>query len=235
MLRLVVFSGAGISAQSGLKTFRDSDGLWESYHVYDVATPEAWVKDPKLVMQFYNERRYQVYNAKPNRAHELVALLEDHYDVQVITQNIDDLHERAGSSKVLHLHGEITKCRSTTDESLVYHCNHWEMKYGERCEKGSLLRPHIVWFGEPVPNITKAFDYVKRADIFLIVGTSLQVYPAAGLLDVVSNKAKVVYIDPKPKQTDRIVEHIPLDAVSGMEQFFLKQGLIDEDIKKNKR
>ena len=182
MKKISILTGAGMSAESGLRTFRDSDGLWESHNVYDVATPEAWQRDPELVLNFYNERRRQVRKAKPNKAHLALAKLEKKYDVHIITQNIDDLHERGGSTQVLHLHGEINKVRSTVDSRLIYELDHWEMKLGDKCEKGSQLRPHIVWFGEPVPMIEKAIPIVKTADIVIVIGTSLGVYPAAGLV-----------------------------------------------------
>ena len=197
MKKIVVLSGAGISAESGLKTFRDSDGLWENHRIEDVATPEAWFKDPELVLKFYNERRKQVNESEPNNAHSALAKLESHYEVNIITQNIDDLHERAGSSNVHHLHGEINKARSTVDPSLVYKLDHWEMKMGDRCEQGSQLRPHIVWFGEAVPMIEYVIPYVENANKVLVIGTSLAVYPAAGLINYVSDDAEKYYIDPK--------------------------------------
>ena len=197
MEKIVVLSGAGMSAESGLKTFRDSDGLWENHRIEDVATPEAWFKDPELVLKFYNERRKQVNESEPNNAHSALAKLESHYEVNIITQNIDDLHERAGSSNVHHLHGEINKARSTVDPSLVYKLDHWEMKMGDTCEQGSQLRPHIVWFGEAVPMIEYVIPYVENANKVLVIGTSLAVYPAAGLINYVSDDAEKYYIDPK--------------------------------------
>lgn len=197
MQKLIVFSGAGVSAESGLKTFRDSDGLWEEYNVMDVATPEAWAADPELVLEFYNKRREQALKAEPNAAHLAIAELEDHFDVTVITQNIDNLHERAGSKNVLHLHGEITKSRSTVDPSLIYDINGYHINRGDKCEKGSQLRPHIVWFGEPVPNIAIAQEIVSMADILLIVGTSLNVYPAAGLIHFTDFRVRKFLVDPK--------------------------------------
>jgi NAD-dependent deacetylase len=180
--KLIVLTGAGISAESGLKTFRDSDGLWEGYDVNEVATPGGWRKNPELVIQFYNVRRRDVIAAIPNAAHEGLAELEKYFDVCIITQNIDDLHERAGSSKVLHLHGEIFKMRSELDESLVYPIRD-DMQPGDKGTDGGQLRPHIVWFEEPVPLIAEAGRLVRAADIFVIIGTSLAVYPAAGLID----------------------------------------------------
>ena len=180
--KLVVLSGAGVSAESGLKTFRDSDGLWEGYNIEDVATPRAWRKDPKLVLDFYNYRRKNVLDAKPNAAHYGLAELEKSFAVTIITQNIDDLHERAGSTNVLHLHGEIFKMRSERSEDLIYEIR-GDMKLGDVAEDGAQLRPGIVWFEEPVPMIEEAIPIVRSADIFVIVGTSLVVYPAAGLVN----------------------------------------------------
>lgn len=200
MKKLVVFTGAGISAESGLKTFRDSDGLWENYRIEDVATPMAWIKNRRLVLDFYNLRRKQVLEAQPNAAHKGLVELEKHYDVHIITQNIDDLHERAGSKKVLHLHGEIRKSKSTVDPSLIYDINGWEIKEGEKCEKGSQLRPHIVWFGEAVPELENAAYIASLADIFLIIGTSLQVYPAASLINYAPPDSLKYYIDPLASQ-----------------------------------
>ncbi|HEX4886863.1 MAG TPA: Sir2 family NAD-dependent protein deacetylase [Luteibaculaceae bacterium] len=195
---LVVLSGAGISAESGLKTFRDSDGLWENYNVYEVATPEAWDANPSLVLQFYNERRDQVCKASPNKGHTLLALLDDYFDCTIITQNIDDLHERAGSEKVLHLHGEIMNARSSVNETAVYRLKpgaHIHM--GDRCEWGSQLRPDVVWFGEAVTQLEPAAQIVAQADIIVIVGTSLNVYPAAGLVQYSQPEAKIYLIDPQ--------------------------------------
>lgn len=193
---VVVLSGAGVSAESGLKTFRDSDGLWENHHVEDVATPQAWRRDPELVQRFYNERRQQVVAAEPNAAHRALAQLEKVCPVSVITQNIDDLHERAGSSKVLHLHGEILKARSSRNEHLLYETNGADIEMGQKCELGSQLRPHVVWFGEAVPAMDEAMQWVRKADILLVVGTSLAVYPAASLVSFVPPAAEVVVIDP---------------------------------------
>ncbi|MBK5286328.1 MAG: NAD-dependent deacylase, partial [Bacteroidia bacterium] len=181
--KLVAFTGSGISAESGLKTFRDSDGLWEEYNVYDVATPEAWYRNRKLVLDFYNARRKQVINAKPNAAHYSLAKLESSFDVSIITQNIDDLHERAGSKNVLHLHGELMKSQSTLDKKLLYPVSGTELNEGDKCERGSQLRPFVVWFGEEVPMIPRAAEIISEAEILIIVGTSLQVYPAAGLIE----------------------------------------------------
>lgn len=195
--RLVVLTGAGISAESGLKTFRDSDGLWEGYNILDVATPEAWQRNPELVQQFYNERRKQVLQAQPNDAHLLLAKLEELFEVQIITQNIDDLHERAGSSNITHLHGIITYAQSDRNASLLYAIDGAEIKIGQLCELGSQLRPHVVWFGEAVPMIETAAVICSEADLFLLIGTSLAVYPAAGLLDYVPINVLKYIIDPK--------------------------------------
>lgn len=180
--KLVVLTGAGISAESGLRTFRDSDGLWEGFNIEDVATPRAFKKDPELVLRFYNMRRKDVLNVQPNAAHTGLAQLEEDFDVHIITQNIDDLHERAGSTRVLHLHGEIFKMRSVADESLVYDIRDY-IKLGDKAEDGAQLRPHIVWFEEPVPMIEDAIEVMQTAEVFVVVGTSLVVYPAAGLVN----------------------------------------------------
>ena len=206
--KIVVFTGAGISAESGLKTFRDSGGLWEEYKVEEVATPEAWENDPAMVLTFYNKRRKQVMAAKPNAAHYAIVELEKKFDVHVITQNIDDLHERAGSKKVLHLHGEITKSQSSADPTLIYKIKGWEMRLGEKCKKGSQLRPHIVWFGEFVPQMETAGKIAATADLFIIIGTSLNVYPAAGLVDFVPADSPKYLIDPQAVRKDHIMNLI---------------------------
>ncbi len=203
--RIVVLTGAGVSAESGIKTFRDSGGLWEEYDIMEVATPEAWERNRDLVMEFYNQRRKQLYEVEPNDAHYALAELEKHYDVHIITQNVDDLHERAGSSQVMHLHGELKKVRSSVDENLVYDLEGWELKPGDTCELGSQLRPHIVWFGEPVPMIPAAADLSNTADIYIIIGTSLNVYPAASLVNYVRPDTPVYLIDP----SEVSVGHIP--------------------------
>ncbi|HSF54529.1 MAG TPA: Sir2 family NAD-dependent protein deacetylase [Algoriphagus sp.] len=197
MQKLVVLTGAGVSAESGIRTFRDSNGLWENHDIMDVASPEGWRRNRDLVLDFYNHRRKQARECHPNEAHISLAKLESHFDVQIITQNVDDLHERAGSSKVLHLHGELSKSQSSLDPSLVYPMDHWEIKPGDKCEKGSQLRPFIVWFGEPVPMMVPAMEITRTADIFLILGTSMQVYPAASLIDYVPPSAKKFLIDPQ--------------------------------------
>ena len=216
--KIVVFSGAGMSAESGIKTFRDSGGLWEEYKIEDVATFEAWTRNQELVLDFYNQRRKQVMDAKPNDAHKLVAELQNHFDVQVITQNIDDLHERAGSKNVLHLHGEIMKGRSTVNEDLVFPLKHWEIKAGDVCEVGSQVRPHIVWFGEAVPEMDKATALSEEADIFITIGTSLNVYPAANLIHVVKSDIPKYLIDPGDFNLDYIknLKVIKATAVEGM-------------------
>jgi NAD-dependent deacetylase len=196
MKRLIVFTGAGMSAESGIPTFRGSDGLWENYRIEDVATPEAWNRDPQLVQEFYNQRRKGVLDANPNAGHEQIARWQKHFDVTVITQNIDDLHERAGSEHIVHLHGEIRKSRSTINESLVYPIEGWQLKMGDLCEQGSQLRPHIVWFGEEVPMLQVAADIIEEADIFIVVGTSLQVYPAAGLIHHAYKAQQKFIVDP---------------------------------------
>lgn len=207
MKKMVVLTGSGISAESGLKTFRDMGGLWEQYDVTEVASPEAWERDPELVLRFYNERRKQLLEAKPNEGHRILAELENYFDIQIITQNIDDLHERAGSSNVLHLHGELRKARSTGDPQLIYEVEGAELNMGDKCEKGYQLRPHVVWFGEPVPAIEKAASLTRQADILAIIGTSLMVYPAAGLVDFADKNCPVYVVDPnaaKPSQKENV-------------------------------
>jgi len=193
---LVVLSGAGISAESGIPVFRGAGGLWEGYNLEEVATPEAWARDQELVLRFYNERRKVALEAQPNRGHEILAELEDNFDVTVITQNIDNLHERAGSSNVVHLHGEISKSRSSDHPELIYDIDGWELKLGDCCERGAQLRPHIVWFGEAVPMIERAAEISSQADIYIVVGTSLQVYPAAGLINFADEEIPKFLVDP---------------------------------------
>lgn len=196
--KVIIFSGAGISAESGLGTFRDSGGLWEQYNIEEIATPEAWHKDPQLVTEFYNMRRKQCYEAQPNPAHYAIATLEEKYDVQVITQNIDNLHERAGSTKVTHLHGEIDKVKSSgpNAERKYFPQKDWEVKMGELCPDGYQLRPHVVWFGEAVPMLETAAEQMQDADKVIVVGTSLNVYPAAGLIHYAPENAEFYLIDP---------------------------------------
>jgi NAD-dependent deacetylase len=195
--KIVVLSGAGISAESGIATFRDSDGLWEGHNVLDVATPEGWRKNPELVLEFYNQRRKQALSAKPNEGHKALADLEKYFDVKIITQNVDNLHEKAGSTNVIHLHGELFKSRSTGNENLVYDMTNWKLNMGDNCEKGFQLRPHIVWFGEAVPMMEIALIEAQNADIFIVVGTSLVVYPAASLINDVPNEAEKFIVDVK--------------------------------------
>ena len=197
MKTIVTLTGAGVSAESGIRTFRDSNGLWEDHEVMDVASPEGWARDPELVLRFYNARRAQLKEVEPNAAHVAIKELESDFEVHVITQNVDDLHERAGSSNVLHLHGELTKSRSTADPHLVYDCL-GDINVGDLCEDGHQLRPNIVWFGEAVPALDRAAHITSTADIVLIVGTSLQVYPAAGLVGYAPPEADIFYIDPNP-------------------------------------
>jgi NAD-dependent deacetylase len=224
MEKIVVLTGAGMSAESGLKTFRDHDGLWHNYRVEDVATPEAWERDMEMVMEFYNERRKGLLEAQPNAGHLALVKLEEKYDVQIITQNIDDLHERAGSSKVLHLHGELRKSRSTEDFRLIYDIDGWELNIGDLCELGSQLRPHVVWFGEPVPMIMRAAEICTQADIMLIIGTSLQVYPAAGLVNYAPMPIPKYIIDPKASEVSYIsrLEVIQKTAGEGVPELVTK-------------
>jgi NAD-dependent deacetylase len=215
--KLVVLTGAGISAESGLKTFRDEGGLWEGYDLNEVATATAWRKNPALVLEFYNMRRQAVLDAQPNAAHKVLAALEQDFDVTVITQNIDDLHERAGSSRVLHLHGEITKMRSEKDDNLLYPYKK-DIRLGEKAEDGAQLRPHIVWFEEPVPMMDVAAAVTAMADIFLIVGTSLQVYPAAGLIDYAPGYIPKFIVDKRIPNTVSIPHLVTIEkaAAEGM-------------------
>ena len=196
--RIVVLSGAGVSAESGVKTFRDSDGLWENHRIEDVATPEAWKRNPELVQQFYNERRRQLLTVQPNLAHKILVELESDFDVQIITQNVDDLHERAGSKHVMHLHGELLKVRSEYYPKLVYDWSR-DLLMGDFCDRGAQLRPDIVWFGESVPMIGPASELSETADIFLVIGTSLRVYPAASLMVYAPDFIPVFYVDPRPQ------------------------------------
>ena len=196
MKKLIVLSGAGMSAESGLNTFRNQNGLWNNYRIEEVASPVAWQRNPQVVLDFYNQRRKKLFEVEPNIAHYALVKLENKFDIQIITQNVDDLHERAGSKNVLHLHGELKKARSTVDENLIYKLDGWELNWGDQCEKGSQLRPHIVWFGEPVPNILVASKIVREADIFLVIGTSLAVYPAAGLINEAPIESIKYLVDP---------------------------------------
>jgi len=201
---LVVLTGSGISADSGLKTFRDSGGLWEGYDITDVATPEAWEKDPETVLAFYNQRRKQAWNAAPNAAHKALAKLEEHYKVTIITQNVDNLHEQAGSTNVVHLHGELTKVRSEKDPSLIKDVGGEAIELGDKAEDGAQLRPHVVWFGEAVPMMDTAVEITSSADIYAVIGTSLSVYPAAGLLQYIRNASYKYLVDPSVPATHLI-------------------------------
>jgi NAD-dependent deacetylase len=197
MKKIVVLTGAGISAESGIKTFRDDNGLWRNYRFEEVASPQAWAADPGLVLEFYNIRRKQLLEVEPNAAHYALARLQEFFDVRIVTQNVDDLHERAGSRNVLHLHGELRKARSTADDSLVNDIEGWELKLGDLCSRGSQLRPHIVWFGEITENIVPAIVLTGQADAFIIIGTSLRVYPAANLISYTPKGIPLFYVDPQ--------------------------------------
>jgi len=227
MKNLVVLTGAGVSAESGIRTFRDSGGLWEEYDVMDVASPEGWKKDYELVLNFYNDRRRQLKDAQPNEAHIKLAELEDLFHVNIITQNIDDLHERAGSSHVLHLHGELTKVRSTKDPDLVFDIGYDDLNPGDLCPKGSQLRPHVVWFGEAVPEMAEAARLASEADVFLVVGTSLNVYPAAGLVQYAQKGIHFFVVDPKDVIVPGIsnVHYFKEKAGTGMSK--VKDQLLD--------
>ncbi len=199
---MIVLTGAGMSAESGIPTFRAVDGLWENHNIKDVASPDGWSRDPKMVLDFYNQRRKNVHEVEPNRGHEILAEMQMDFDVHIITQNIDNLHERAGSKSVMHLHGEITKSRSTLNQSLVYDIEGTELNWGDKCELGSQLRPHIVWFGESVPMIESAAGLTATAEIFVVIGTSLQVYPAAGLLQYAPPFSQKYIIDPNADEME---------------------------------
>ncbi|UXP32471.1 NAD-dependent deacylase [Reichenbachiella agarivorans] len=212
--KIVVLTGAGISAESGIKTFRDSDGLWEGHDVMEVATPQGWSKNRSLVLDFYNQRRKQALGAQPNTGHLSIAGLESDFEVTVITQNVDNLHERAGSTSVIHLHGELFKVRSTLDERLVYDLDGWELKLGDKCEKGSQLRPHIVWFGEMVPMMDLAVEKVRVADALIIVGTSMVVYPAAGLMHYAKPSVPKYVVDPRMPELNSSAELYLLEEMA---------------------
>ncbi len=216
--KLVVLTGAGISAESGIKTFRDADGLWEGHNVMDVATPDGWRKNPELVLEFYNQRRKQLHEVQPNLGHQILSELENDFDVSIITQNVDNLHEKAGSSNVLHLHGELLKVRSTKNHNYILD---WEtdLNLADVDDNGHQLRPHIVWFGEEVPALEEAISIVEKADILVVIGTSLQVYPAAGLIEFANSEIPIYYIDPKPASMPNLwnpVEIIPMNATEGV-------------------
>lgn len=218
--KIVVLTGAGMSAESGIKTFRAADGLWEGYDIHEVATPEGFTRNPELVLEFYNQRRKQLLSVEPNNAHRLLHTLESQYDVSIITQNVDDLHERSGSTNVLHLHGELRKVRSTINKHLIYNWD-TDLKLGDVCKQNSQLRPHIVWFGEAVPNLTIAEKITQTADILIIIGTSMQVYPAANLIYSVKTGTPIYFIDPKPNVVENHFENLTVFADSatvGMEK-----------------
>jgi len=217
---LVVLTGAGMSAESGISTFRGADGLWEGHDIMEVASPQGWQMNRSLVLDFYNQRRKQLFEVKPNAGHLGLVDLEVDFNVSIVTQNVDNLHERAGSSNILHLHGELIKSRSTLEPSLIYEMDHWELKDGDLCEMGSQLRPHIVWFGEAVPAMDEAINITSEADILVIIGTSMQVYPAAGLIDVVSRDTPIYIIDPnKPSVSARPgLNFIEMGASEGVEE-----------------
>ncbi len=204
MQNIVVFTGAGISAESGLGTFRDSGGLWEQFKIEDVATPEAFEKNPELVLNFYNLRRKQLLESEPNEAHISLNKLSEKYNLHIITQNIDDLHERSGSENVLHLHGKLMESTSSVDDSLIYSIEGTNLKIGDLCKKGSQLRPNVVWFGEAVPKMIDAISITKKADVFIVIGTSLNVYPAASLLNYTNNAKRIILIDPKAEKESGI-------------------------------
>jgi NAD-dependent deacetylase len=226
MNKLVVLTGAGISSESGIPTFRDSDGLWEGHRVEEVASPEGWAANPGKVLEFYNQRRKKALEVQPNRGHMILAELEQHFEVTIVTQNVDDLHERAGSTNVIHLHGSLFESRSTADESLVYRVEGWQLNLGDTCEKGSQLRPNIVWFGEMVPLMDTAAYYASLADIFIVVGTSLLVYPAASLINYVPYDAMKFMVDPKIPQalSDLNVKCYAEKGSTGLEK--VKQELL---------
>lgn len=228
MKKIVVLTGAGISAESGIKTFRDSDGLWENHRVEDVATPQAWHKNPELVLDFYNARRRQLFEVEPNAAHYALKELEKDYEVAIVTQNVDNLHERAGSSNVLHLHGLLTQARSTFNPALVYDIGRRDLNIGDTCEKGSQLRPHIVWFGEAVPNIEPAAEIVSQADILMIIGTSLLVYPAAGLLYYAPAHSQKFYIDPTAANVPDVKNLTVIKEKAGSAMPRLAKQLLEE-------
>lgn len=216
MKKLVVLSGAGISAESGIKTFRDADGLWEGHDIMEVASPLGWNNNPELVLDFYNKRRKQLHEVQPNQGHYILAELEKHFDVHIITQNVDNLHEKAGSTKVLHLHGELLKVRSTKDENYILDWSD-DLTTAHKDPNGNQMRPHIVWFGEDVPAIEEAIDLAEQADIFIVIGTSLQVYPAAGIMHYTKAETPVFYIDPKPASVVQLANPLEIIPLSGSE------------------
>lgn len=226
--KIVILTGAGISAESGIKTFRDADGLWEGHNVMDVASPQGFAKNPELVFDFYNQRRKQLLQVKPNQAHKALVDLENYFDVSIITQNVDDLHERAGSSHILHLHGELLKARCTENEQLVLEW-HKDLNHGDLNENGHQLRPHIVWFGEEVPLLSEAAKIVQTANVLIIIGTSMQVYPAASLINFINYETPIYFIDPKPSIKSSAYENLTIienTAVNGVPKLVL--DLIDK-------
>ncbi len=228
MKKLAILSGAGVSKESGINTFRDSNGLWEQYPVEDVASIDGWHRDRELVLKFYNARRQGLKDCEPNEAHRIIVELEKDFDVTVITQNVDNLHERAGSSKVIHLHGELTKARADGTDGPVYEIGYKDINLGDTDEKGRQLRPHIVWFGEAVPMIETAAQIISQCDICLVIGTSLNVYPAAGLVNYISNGVPLYLIDPNPMRVDyRYYTQIQDVATSGMRKF--KELILTQD------
>ncbi len=218
MKKVVILTGAGISAESGISTFRDSDGLWENYNVEDVATHDAYLRNPELVLNFYNERRRQLFTVQPNEGHRQLVRLEEKYDVRIITQNIDNLHEQAGSSNVLHLHGELTKARSDRDPNLIVEIGSRDINLGDKAPDGAQLRPHIVWFGEAVPNIEPAAELCEQADYFIVVGTSMNVYPAAGLIHYVPKSSPCFLVDPKAVPISRPITIVQEKAGTGVKK-----------------
>ena len=230
--KIVVLTGAGISAESGISTFRDSDGLWEGHDVMEVASPIGWKKNKALVLDFYNQRRRQLLNVQPNKGHLALVELENQFDVSIITQNVDDLHERAGSKKVIHLHGELLKVRSTKDENLIYDWKH-DILDTDKCEKGAELRPHIVWFGEEVPMMEFAISEIISADIVIIVGTSMIVYPAAGLVRYAPKFAQLYYVDPKPNVSPELSNKPTLKIINKNATIGLPK-LVEELLNQNK-
>lgn len=227
--KLVVLTGAGISAESGIKTFRDSDGLWEGHNVMDVATPEGWRKNPALVLDFYNQRRKQLKEVTPNAAHLILAQLQNDFDVHIITQNVDDLHERAGSQKVLHLHGELLKVRSTVDYNYIVEWKD-DLSFEDVDPNNHQLRPHIVWFGEEVPALEQAIEITEIADYFAVIGTSLQVYPAAGLIDFTKSNTPIFYLDPKPIKIPNLRNELHIIADNASTGMIQLQNMLQEFI-----
>lgn len=225
MKKVVILTGAGISAESGIRTFRDSDGLWEQYRVEDVATHDAYERNPELVLNFYNERRRQLFHVKPNEAHRQLVRLEERYDVHIITQNIDNLHEQAGSTQVLHLHGILTQARSDRNDNLIVDIGDRDIHLGDKAPDGAQLRPHIVWFGEAVPNIEPAAALCEQADVFIVVGTSMNVYPAAGLIHYVPRSTPCYLVDPKAVNVSRQITVFQEKASTGVKK------VVDELIK----